>query len=69
MKRKIEIVCWILFTICSDVCFFINFMSKPPVDDTRAFTLYMIGAAVISLLYPVSIRYARYLLVQIPYPL
>ena len=54
MKRKIEIVCWILFTICSGVCFFINFMSKPPVDDTRAFTLYMIGAAVISLLYPVS---------------
>ena len=54
MKRKIEIVCWILFTICSGVCFFINFMSKPPVDDTHAFTLYMIGAAVISLLYPVS---------------
>ena len=54
MKRKIEIVCWILFTICSGVCFFVNFMSKPPVDDTRTFTLYMIGATVVSLLYPVS---------------
>ena len=54
MKRKIEIVCWILFSICSGVCFFINFMSKPPVDNTHAFTLYMIGAAVVSLLYPVS---------------
>ena len=54
MKRKIEIVCWILFTICSGICFFINFMSKPPVDNTHAFTLYMIGAAVVSLLYPVS---------------
>mgnify|MGYP000089326666 FL=1 len=29
-------------------------MSKPPVDDTHAFTLYMIGAAVVSILYPVS---------------
>ena len=54
MKRKLEIVCWILFTICSGICFFINFMSKPPVDNTHAFTLYMIGAAVVSLLYPVS---------------
>lgn len=54
MKRKIEIVCWILFTICSGICFFFNFMSKPPVDDTHAFTLYMIGAAVVSILYPVS---------------
>ena len=54
MKRKIEIVCWVLFTICSGVCFFINFMSKPPADNTHAFTLYMIGAAVVSLLYPVS---------------
>lgn len=54
MKRKIEIVCWILFTICSGVCFFVNFMSKPPVDDTHTFTLYMIGATVVSLLYPVS---------------
>ena len=54
MKRKIEIVCWILFTICSGICFFVNFMSKPPVDDTHTFTLYMIGAAVVSLLYPVS---------------
>lgn len=53
MKRKIEIVCWILFTICSGVCFFVNFMSKPPVDDTHTFTLYMIGATVVSLLYPV----------------
>ena len=50
MKRKIEI----LFTICSGVCFFVNFMSKPPVDDTHTFTLYMIGATVVSLLYPVS---------------
>lgn len=54
MKRKIEIVCWILFTICSGVCFFVNFMSKPPVDDTHTFTLYMIGATVVSLLYPLS---------------
>ena len=54
MKRKIEIVCWILFTICSGVCFFVNFMSNPPVDDTHTFTLYMIGATVVSLLYPVS---------------
>ena len=54
MKRKIESVCWILFTICSGVCFFVNFMSKPPVDDTHTFTLYMIGATVVSLLYPVS---------------
>ena len=54
MKRKLEIVCWILFTICSGVCFFVNFMSKPPVDDTHTFTLYMIGAAVVSILYPMS---------------
>lgn len=54
MKRKIEIVCWILFTLCSGVCFFVNFMSKPPVDDTHTFTLYMIGAAVVSILYPMS---------------
>ena len=54
MKRKIEIVCWILFTICSGICFLVNFMSKPPVDDTHAFALYMIGAAVVSILYPVS---------------
>ena len=54
MKRKIELVCWILFTLCSGVCFFVNFMSKPPVDDTHTFTLYMIGATVVSLLYPVS---------------
>lgn len=52
MKRKIELVCWILFTLCSGICFFINFMSKPPVDDTHRFTLYMIGAATVSLLYP-----------------
>lgn len=52
MKRKIELVCWILFTLCSGICFFINFMSKPPVDDTHKFTLYMIGAATVSLLYP-----------------
>ena len=49
MKRKIELVCWILFTLCSGICFFINFMSKPPVDDTHKFTLYMIGAATVSL--------------------
>ena len=29
-------------------------MSKPPVNDTHTFTLYMIGAAVVSLLYPAS---------------
>ena len=51
MKRKIELVCWILFTLCSGICFFINFMSKPPVDDTHKFNLYMIGAATVSLLY------------------
>ena len=28
-----------------------QFMSKPPVDDTHKFTLYMIGAATVSLLY------------------
>ena len=54
MKRKIELVCWILFTVCSGICLFINFMSKPPVDDTHKFTLYMIGAATVSLLYPVT---------------
>ena len=51
-EKKIELVCWILFTLCSGICFFINFMSKPPVDDTHRFTLYMIGAATVSLLYP-----------------
>ena len=51
MKRKIELVCWILFTLCSGICFFINFMSKTPVDDTHKFNLYMIGAATVSLLY------------------
>ena len=54
MKRKIEIVCWILFTLCSGVCFFVNFMSKPPVDNTHTFTLYIIGAAIVSILYPMS---------------
>lgn len=54
MKRKIDIVCWILFTICSSICFFINFMSNPPVDDIHALTFYMTGAAIVSLLYPVS---------------
>lgn len=29
-------------------------MSKPPVNDTHTFTLYMIDAAVVSLLYPAS---------------
>lgn len=46
MKKKIELVCWILFTVFSGIGFFINFMSKPPVNDTHTFTLYMIGAAV-----------------------
>ena len=54
MKKKIELVCWILFTVFSGIGFFINFMSKPPVNDTHTFTLYMIGAAVVSLLYPAS---------------
>ena len=54
MKKKIELVCWILFTICSGIGFFSNFTSKPPVDDTHTFTIYMIGAAVVSLLYPAS---------------
>ena len=48
MKKKIELVCWILFTVFSGIGFFINFMSKPPVNDTHTFTLYMIGAAVVS---------------------
>lgn len=52
MKKKIELVCWILFTVFSGIGFFINFMSKPPVNDTHTFTLYMIGAAVVSLLIP-----------------
>lgn len=56
MKKKIELVCWILFTVFSGIGFFINFMSKPPVNDTHTFTLYMIGAAVVSLLYPASMR-------------
>ena len=54
MKRKISPPALVLVTICSGVCFFVNFMSKPPVDDTHTFTLYMIGATVVSLLYPVS---------------
>ena len=54
MKKKIELVCWILFTVFSGIGFFINFMSTPPVNDTHTFTLYMIGAAVVSLLYPAS---------------
>ena len=45
MKKKIELVCWILFTVFSGIGFFINFMSKPPVNDTHTFT---------SLLYPAS---------------
>ena len=53
MKKKIELVCWIVSTVFSGIGFFINFMSKPPVIDTHTFTLYMIGAAVVSLLYPV----------------
>lgn len=53
MKKKLEFVCWILFTICSGVCFFINFMSKPSAGDTHAFTLYLIAAAAVSMLYPV----------------
>ena len=44
MKKKIELVCWILFTVCSGIGFFINFMSTPPVNDTHTFTLHMIGA-------------------------
>ena len=52
MRIKIELVFWILFTVCSVICFFINFMSKTHVDDTHRFTLYMIGAATVSLLYP-----------------
>ena len=42
MKKKIELVCWILFTVFSGIGFFINFMSTPPVNDTHTFTLYMI---------------------------
>ena len=38
MKKKIELVCWILFTVFSGIGFFINFMSKPPVNDTHTFT-------------------------------
>lgn len=54
MKKKFELICWLLFTVFSAGCFFINFMSEPPVDDVKKFTIYMLLAAGVSVLYPVS---------------
>lgn len=52
MKKKFELICWLLFTVFSSVCLFINFMSEPPVDDVKKFTIYMLLAAGVSVLYP-----------------
>ena len=52
MKKKFELICWLLFTVFSAVCLFINFMSEPPVDDVKKFTIYMLLAAGVSVLYP-----------------
>lgn len=52
MKRKIENICWILFTAGSMVCLFYNFMSKPPVNDPKALTIYIICAAGAAIIYP-----------------
>ena len=45
MKRKMKTICWIVFTAGSMVCLFYNFMSRPPVNDPKALTIYMICAA------------------------
>lgn len=52
MKKKFELICWLLFTVFSAGCLFINFMSEPPVDDVKKFTIYMLLAAGVSVLYP-----------------
>ena len=52
MKKKIQTLCWVLFTIFSAGCLFINFISEPPVDNVKALTGYMICAAAVSVLYP-----------------
>ena len=38
MKKKIELVCWILFTVFSGIGFFINFMSKPATQSVCKYT-------------------------------
>ena len=52
MKKKIQTLCWVLFTIFSVGCLFINFISEPPVDNVKALTGYMICSAAVSVLYP-----------------
>lgn len=52
MKRKIKNICWILFTAGSMICLFYNFMSKPPVNDPKALTIYIICAAGAAIIYP-----------------
>ena len=54
MKKKIELVCWILFTVFSGIGFFINFMSKPPVNDTHTFTWCCCGILTIPGIYVCS---------------
>ena len=52
MKRKMKTICWIVFTAGSMVCLFYNFMSRPPVNDPKALTIYMICAAGAAIIYP-----------------
>lgn len=52
MKRKIENICWILFSIGSMACLFYNFVNRPPVGDKTALIIYIIGAAGTALIYP-----------------
>lgn len=55
MKKKIQTLCWVLFTIFSAGCLFINFISEPPVDNVKAADRFnMICAAAVSVLYPGS---------------
>lgn len=57
MKKKIQTLCWVLFTIFSAGCLFINFISEPPVDNVKALTCYMICAAAVSVLYPAAMLF------------
>ena len=57
MKKKIQTRCWVLFTIFSAGCLFINFISEPPVDNVKALTGYMICAAAVSVLYPAAMLF------------
>ena len=57
MKKKIQTLCWVLFTIFSAGCLFINFISEPPVDNVKALTGYMICAAAVSVLYPAAMLF------------